>query len=171
MQNVKFRDTILTHALASDYADIANIYNEHIQQKRSTMEESIHDAAMIQKWVDAFNDREGLFVLKRENKNIGWGIIKKYSTREGYRFACETAIYLRGDETRKGYGSFIKKALIQRCKELNYHHLIAKIFAINEASIQYNLQLGYEIVGRQKEIGFKDGKWTDVVIMQYIIRD
>lgn len=166
----EFKDAILTLAQSSDYSDIAKIYNEHIQLKRSTMEERIYNASMIQKWVEKFNNREELYVLKRENDNIGWAIIKKYSDREGYRFACETAVYLRGDETRKGYGSFIKKSLIHRCKTLDYHHLVAKIFAINESSIQYNLKLGYEIVGRQKQIGFKDGQWTDVVIMQYIIK-
>lgn len=58
-----------------------------------------------------------------------------------------------------------------RCRELNYHHLVAKIFAVNETSIKYNERLGYTIVGQQKEIGWKDGQWTDVVIMQYLFRD
>ncbi len=170
MTTFTFKDVILTSAQIQDFSDIADIYNEHIQLKSSTMEERVFDTSKIQEWVEAFNDREELLILKRGQLNIGWAIIKKYSDRAGYRFACETAVYLRGNETRKGYGSFVKKALIERCKALNYHHLVAKIFAINTASIQYNLKLGYEIVGRQKEIGFKNGKWTDVVIMQYIIK-
>ena len=163
-------DTTFTLAQENDYQAIADIYNEYISQGGQTMEEKIHNAEDIASWVNAFNDREQLLVLKRDLHVLGWGIIKKYSTRYGYRFACETAIYLRSDELRKGYGSYMKRELIEICKSLDYHHLVAKIFATNEASINYNLKLGYEIVGRQKEIGFKNGQWMDVVIMQYIIR-
>ncbi|MEZ4686291.1 MAG: GNAT family N-acetyltransferase [Bacteroidia bacterium] len=116
-----------------------------------------------------FHDREKLYVLKNEVEVIGWGIIKRYSDREGYSLSCETAIYLRRSEMRKGYGSLMKRFLIEECRKMGYHHLVAKIFASNQASIQYNLKLGYEIVGRQKEIGILNGDWIDVVIMQYII--
>jgi L-amino acid N-acyltransferase YncA len=163
-------DTTFTLAQEDDYQAIADIYNEYIRQGGQTMEEKIHNAEDIASWINAFNEREQLLVLKRDDYVLGWGIIKKYSMRKGYRFACETAIYLRSDELRKGYGSYMKRELIEICKSLNYHHLVAKIFATNEASINYNLKLGYEMVGRQKEIGFKNGQWMDVVIMQYIIR-
>jgi len=162
-------DTTYTPATPADYPDIADIYNTYVQDGQQTMEEELHTADDIAAWVKKFHDREGLFVLKIKGLAIGWGIIKRYSDRAGYRFACETAIYLHRDYLSKGYGSYIKRQLIQQCREWEYHHLVAKIFAINEASIAYNEKLGYEIVGRQKEIGFKRGHWTDVVIMQLIL--
>ena len=58
---------------------------------------------------------------------------------------------------------------MQVCKDLNYRHLVAKILGDNQSSIAYNQRLGYTIVGTQKEVGFRDGKWQDVVIMQYLI--
>ncbi len=156
-------------AQSDNYQRIADIYNEYILLGNATMQDSLYDGEKIKSWVDHFNDRERLYVLKKENTVIGWGIIKKYSDREGYRFACETAIYLTQSELRKGYGSLMKRFLITQCKSLNYRHLVAKIFATNTASIEYNLRLGYTIVGRQKSIGFKNGKWMDIVIMQYLI--
>lgn len=38
-----------------------------------------------------------------------------------------------------------------------------------DKSILYNQKLGYTIVGTQKAIGFRNGKWLDIVIMQYVI--
>jgi len=153
----------------ADFETIANIYNEYIRLGNATMEENLYSAEKIQGWVNQFNEKERLYVLKNETGTIGWGIIKRYSQREGYRFACETAIYITQHELRKGYGSEMKKFLIQQCKELGYRHLVAKIFASNTASIQYNLRLGYTIVGKQEQIGFRNGQWQDVVIMQYLI--
>jgi L-amino acid N-acyltransferase YncA len=154
----------------ADTPAVASIYNEYIQRGNATMDEQLKTAPDIQQWLDKFNNRERLYVLKQSETVIGWGIIKRYSDREGYRFACETAVYLTESEIGKGYGSYIKRFLIDRCRELEYHHLVAKIFATNTGSIEYNRKLGYEIVGRQKEIGFKNGQWMDIVIMQYIIK-
>jgi phosphinothricin acetyltransferase len=159
----------IEEAQASDFRIIASIYNEYIVLGNATMQDSLYDAKKIQSWVNDFNDRERLYVLKEADAIIGWGIIKKYSEREGYRFACETAVYLTQSKLRKGFGSLMKKYLIAQCKSLNYRHLVAKIFATNVASIEYNLKLGYTIVGRQQFIGYKHDKWVDVVVMQYLI--
>lgn len=156
-------------ATAADFERIAEIYSFHTASKKSNMEDGTFTAAQISAWVEKFNDREKLLVLKIDGTIVGWGIIKRYSDRAGYAYACETAVYLADGETGKGYGSFVKKELIRLCKEMKYHHLVAKVFATNEASIEYNIKIGYTIVGRQKEIGFRDGKWVDMIIMQYII--
>ena len=161
--------SVIEIATHHDFAAIAAIYNEYVLLGGSTMEEQQHTAKDIQKWVDNFSPKEQLYVLKTNQQVIGWGIIKRYSPRAGYRYTCETAIYITQSQLRKGYGSRMKHFLIDQCKKMDYHHLIAKIFANNTASIEYNLKLGYTIVGTQKEIGYRNEKWLDVVIMQYII--
>ena len=113
--------------------------------------------------------REKLFIAEVSNKVIGWAIIKKYSDRIGYARSCETSVYLTKSETGKGYGPKIKNKLIKECKQLGYTHLVAKIMSVNKTSINYNLKLGYEIVGEQKNIGFINGKYHNVTIMQYNI--
>lgn len=160
---------LLRVATTTDFATIAALYNSHIAAGKSTMEERQYSAEAIADWVTAMGDREGLFVYEEENQVLGWGIIKKYSPREGYRFAAETAVYLHESALRKGIGTAIKLQLMEICREWRYHHLVAKIFASNEGSIAYNLKLGYTLVGIQKEIGFKNGQWQDVAILQCIL--
>ncbi|MGB1295118.1 MAG: GNAT family N-acetyltransferase [Flavobacteriales bacterium] len=152
------------------YKAVADIYNEHILLGVSNMVDTTVDASVIGSWISKFNSRERLYACLKNGKVVGWGIIKRYSDREGYKFACETAIYLKSSETGKGYGSKMKNFLIEECKQMNYRHLVAKIFATNTASIAYNEKIGYSIVGRQNEIGFRNGKWLDMIIMQYIIK-
>jgi len=153
-----------------DFAAIANIYNEYIKGGGATMDEVLKTPQDIADWVNKFNERERLFTLKKTSKIIGWGIIKKYSDRSGYRTTCETAVYLTQTEKGKGYGTFLKKHIMQVCKDLGYRHLVAKILGGNEASVIYNQKLGYTIVGTQKEVGFRDGRWYDVVIMQCLVK-
>ncbi len=154
-----------------DFDSVADIYNEYILLGNATMEESLYDYDRIKKWVDGFDLREKMMVLKNaDDMVIGWGVIKKYSDREGYKTTCETSVYLTHKECGKGFGTMIKKHLIEESRKLGYHHIVAKIFASNISSIKYNLKLGYKMVGRQKEIGYKNGQWLDVVILQYLIK-
>ncbi len=161
----------IKEASPEDFPLIAAIYNEYIMAGNATMEESLKTEKNITAWVDKFHERERLYVLKEDEITVGWGIIKRYSDREGYRFACETAVYLTDKKRGLGYGTMIKQHLIEACKKMNYKHLVAKIFATNTASIEYNLKMGYSIVGIQKQIGFKKGKWMDIAILQYVIED
>ena len=156
---------------SEDCAAVAEIYNFAIEEGRSSFDTVLKTAADIQSWLDGFNGREVILVLERDRHIVGWGIIKRYSDRAAYRVCCETAVYLRPEERRKGYGTFLKKAMIARCRHLGYHHLVAKIAAVNVQSIEFNKKLGYEVVGRQREIGFMNGHWHDVVIMQLILDD
>ena len=97
---------ILNHHISlaetADYPAIAAIYNEYIALGNATMDETLKTGGDIADWVKKFNDRERLYVLKNENMVMGWGIIKRYSDREGYRFAAETAVYLTAAEQGKG---------------------------------------------------------------------
>lgn len=154
----------------NDIIDITNIYNEAIVKQNATMDDEIKKNDYMENLVKGFNSRETILILENKSYIIGWGIIKRYSDRKGYYFCCETSVYLRQSQKRKGYGSLIKEALIERCNEYNYHHIVAKIFANNKASIEYNKQYGYSIVGIQKEIGYKKGKWQDIVIMQLLLK-
>lgn len=161
---MKFRIADVT-----DAQSVMEIYNDHIAVGNSTMDLQPKTLTEIKDWFRGFWECELIVMLEDENRVLGWGIIKRYSDREGYAKACETAIYLRTAQTRKGYGTLMKKWIIEKCRELGYHHLVAKIFSSNTASIAYNKKLGYELVGSQKEIGYVNGQWQDVTIMQLLI--
>ncbi len=161
-------DCIIRQATGQDYPYISQIFNQNIKAGDSTLWEKEFSTEDISEMSDQMDDREGLYVAEQEGQIVGWGMIRKYHLKKGYAHACETSVFLDRSERGKGYGSKLKKYLMGQCAALNYHHINAKIMADNKASISYNLKLGYEIVGVQKEIGWKNGRWVDVVIMQYI---
>ena len=182
MTDLTFRD-----ATADDAAVIAEIYNASIVAGGVTMDQELKSPGDVRRQLASFSPREAILLLERghvdpkgrrqvdpkgrQQNILGWGIIKKYSDRTGYRFACETAVYLRRDQTGRGLGTRIKLALIERCRRYGYRHLVAKILADNVASVEYNKKLGYEVVGTQRQIGYVNGRWLDVVILQLILDD
>ena len=155
--------------LPQDFEAIANIYNEAILQGGITMDCEPYSAEQIAAWVNKFNDRETILIAEKNNAQIGWGIIKKYSDRPGYRVCCETSIYLKFSETQQGYGQTLQTALLRQVKAFNYHHVVAKILAANQGSIRFHQKFGFELVGIQNKIGFYGGQWHDVAIMQLLL--
>lgn len=155
--------------LPRDYQAIADIYNEAILKGGITMDREPYSARRIEDQVAKFNPRETILIAERDNNVVGWGIIKQYSDRLGYRLTCETSIYLKFAETQKGYGQTLQTALLEKVKTFEYHHVVAKIMAGNQGSIKFHQKFGFELVGIQKEIGFYQSQWHDVAIMQLLI--
>lgn len=167
--NLEYNSLSVRPSNRRDFATIALIYNQAITTGGMTFHEQEVSADYIQRWVKGFCDRESLLVLVDKEQVLGWGVVKKYSDRSGYRFCCETSIYLDRAETGKGYGSVLQKSLLKKATELNYHHIVLKIVASNQGSIRFHEKFGFEVVGIQKEIGFTHNRWHDVAILQLLL--
>lgn len=155
-----------------DAATVAAIYNESIAAGDSTMDETPRTEADVLGWMAAFGERETILVLEDAGGDIlGWGIVKRYSDRTGYRFTCETSVYLRRALAgqRRGYGSRLQAALMERCRAFGYHHVVARIWADNEISLALHRKFGFTLVGVQHEVGYTGGTWRDVAILQCIL--
>jgi phosphinothricin acetyltransferase len=163
---VDWNNTFIEEANTADVKFITNLYNDYLGRANLDTE-PISDKYYLDFILNkSLNER--LFILKFGTQNIGWAQIKKYSHKKGYQFACETSTYLATDYQGFGLGSNFKKYVIDQCGKLGYKHIVAKILDSNKKSIEYNLKLGYEIVGIQHKVGYANGKLVDVVIMQYL---
>ena len=161
-------EALVRTAVASDAAAIAEIYTESILARDSTMHTEPWSQIRARELLDGLGDREAVVVLVSGGVVAGWGILKRYSDRPGYRVACETSLYVRRDRAGRGYGTAIQQELHRRAEAHGYHHIVAKIWADNERSIGMHRKLGFTLVGIQKEIGMVDGKRRDIALMQRI---
>ena len=152
-----------------DYSSIAAIYNESIACGGITMDGRPYSSEDIRAMVEKMGDREVLLVAEANGKIVGWGAIKRYSDRLGYQRCCETSTYFSLSETGKGYGQRLQDTLMKKVAGYGYHHVVAKILAANRGSIRFHQRFGFELVGIQKEIGFMNGRWHDVAIMQCLL--
>jgi len=158
--------------LKKDFQAIADIYNESISLGGVTLDFDLYSPANIEKaFIKNFNHRETILVSEQDSQVIGWGIIKHYNKRPGYNLSCETSIYLSFSNIGRGYGYALQTALLEKVQAFGYHHVVAKILVANSRSIKFHQKFGYEIVGIQKEIGYYQGKWLDVAILQLIFAD
>ncbi len=159
----------LRPAATEDAAAIAAIYNQTVAAGDASMDEAPRPAAWFARRLAALGEREGFWVLEVDGELRGWCSLLCYSDRAGYRYTAESTVYLSREHRRRGYGKLLGEALLARARELDYRHLVAKVMADNAGSLAYHASLGYELVGRQREVGFRDGRWVDVCILERLL--
>jgi phosphinothricin acetyltransferase len=87
----------------------------------------------------------------------------------GYRFTVEHTIHVHHvhqDHQGVGVGGVLLDALIERALEAGKHSMIGAVDGDNAGSIRFHERHGFAVVGRLPELGFKFGRWLDLVLMQ-----
>lgn len=160
-------DSLIRNAGPADAGRLAVIYNQ--STGKFTLDTMRREGRHFTELMQSLDGRECLLVIEQAGEVAGYGVLKKYSWKEGYRFAGETSVFLDEKYRGQGLGYLLKKELVGQARHLGYKHLVARIMAHNKVSLHYNLKLGYQLVGVQKQIGFTDGQWVDVAILQLIL--
>ncbi len=148
-------------------AAIASIYNQYVGKTTMDVEEKKSD--YFEAFILRKGDKEKLYIAEVNAQVAGYGVIKQYSDRIGYQYTAETSTYLDEGYTGKGIGSKLQEHLLNQSKELGLRHLVAKIWALNEGSISFHKRHGYNIVGTQRQVGYVNGEWKDVTIMECLL--
>ena len=138
---------IVRRAEQHDCARLAQVYNDAIRSGVSTLDTELVNSEYFVRQLGTFTDREVLLVGEGSAGVVGWSVAKRYSDRPGYLHACETSVYVGAEQQGKGYGSILLKAVVERANAFAYRHLVAKILAVNEWSIEFHRRFHYEIVG------------------------
>ena len=92
-----------------------------------------------------------------------------YRDRPAYRTTVENSVYVDEAHQGKGVGKQLMTELVDTTRDHGFHSMIARIVSSNAASIALHRAVGFEIVGVEKEVGRKLGRWLDVVVMQRML--
>lgn len=159
---------IIRDAEAPDMGALQAIYAHHVLHGFGTFEEVPPDVAAFEsKWRDVVSLGLPWLVACEEDVVIGYAHASVFRPRTGYRFTVEDSVYLRDDRRGRGVGSALLKPLLARIERLGAHQVVAVIGdTLNEGSIGLHRKFGYSTSGTVKSVGFKLGRWVDIVMMQ-----
>jgi phosphinothricin acetyltransferase len=159
-------------AKPADTAAIQAIYAHHVEHGFGTFEETpptIDEMTARREAVEAL----GLPYLVAEDdagRVIGFAYAGLFRTRSAYRFTCEDSVYVAEGETGRGIGKTLLAAVIEACRAAGYRQLVAVIGdSLNGGSIGVHKALGFRPMGSLEKVGFKRGRWLDVVMMQFAL--
>ena len=152
----------------SDIDFIQEIYSHHVRYGFSSFEEVPPDRNELWNRCGEILKR-GLpyLVAERQGAVVGYAYAGPYRVRSAYRYTLEDSVYVDHRALRQGVGRTLLRVLIDRCAALGYRQMVAVIGdAGNSSSVAAHTAMGFRHAGRLPGIGFKLGRWVDIVLMQ-----
>ena len=156
-------------ARAEDLQAINDIYNHYVFHSTCTYQETAEPMESRREWFARHGARHPVTVAEIEGKVVGWGALSPYHARSAYRNTVENSVYVHHEFHRRGIGAMILKDLILRSRVIGHRVIIAAIDADQTGSVGLHEKLGFEKVGHFKQLGFKFGRWLDVVYMELLL--
>ncbi len=153
-------------ATEADLSAIFDIYNSEVRTGNATWDTEEVSRADQLVWLQDHGAPYCAVVAVENDQVIGWGSISRYRSKPGYRFTVEDTVYVHQDRLRRGVGRALIEELLNRAKQSGFHVIVAKIADENEASIALHAAVGFVEAGREREVGFKFGRWLDLTTLQ-----
>lgn len=101
-------------------------------------------------------------VAEQDSLIVGYAYATAFKPRAAYFPAVETTIYLRVDACRRGLGRLLYTKLLDLVKLQGCYTALAGITLPNEASEAVHRSVGFQPIGIQRAVGYKNNKWHDV---------
>jgi phosphinothricin acetyltransferase len=156
-------------ATESDLVAINDIYDHYVRHSTCTYQEELEPIEDRRQWFARHGDKHPVIVAELDGQVVGWGSLSAYHARSAYGRTVENSVYVHHQHHRRGIGSLLLQELIARARKLGHHAIIAGIDAEQVASVALHARFRFEKVGQFKQVGFKFGRWLDVMYMELIL--
>jgi L-amino acid N-acyltransferase YncA len=163
----KSSEIIVRPSVEDDVSAMLAIYSHHIQRGLGEFDvEPLHPDDLKRGRKNMLNRRLPHLVADLDATVVGYAYAVPFRKRPAYRYAVKNSIYVHQDHLHAGVGRKLLPALIETCADAGFRQMIAYIDAGNSPSLHLHEAFGFARVGALKGVGFKYGRWTDIVLMQ-----
>lgn len=153
----------------ADAEAIRNIYNPEVTTSTVTfdlVERSLDDQV---DWLTGRSGAHVVLVAEIDHAVVGFAALSPYRDRPAYSTTVEDSVYISRDHQGQGIGKSLLTELVATASRHGFHAIMARIVGGHEQSITLHQSVGFEIVGVEREVGRKFGRWLDVVSMQRLL--
>lgn len=156
-------------ATEADQQAILEIYNDAVLRTTATFDLEPRTWEDQQRWFREHRPPHAVLVAAVADRVAGWGSLSSFRPRPGYRHTAEDSIYVHQDFRRRGIGAALLERLIEAAYRGRFHTVMALIDGDNVVSVRLHERFGFRHAGTFREVGFKFGRWLDVVHLQRMI--
>jgi len=161
---------LIRPAVPDDAAALMAIYNPIVLTSTATFDLIPRTLEEQRAWID---DRTGarviLVAVEDDGEVAGYSALSPYRDRAAYSTTVEDSVYVHEDHQGRGVGRVLLDELLGTARAHGFHAMMARIVSDHEASIGLHAACGFEIIGHEREVGRKFGRWLDVTLMERLL--
>lgn len=164
----------ITSPQIGDLSQIQAIYAHAVLHGTASFELTPPDIDEMTARFSALVDNGFPYFVARtpEGRLLGYAYAGAYRPRPAYRFTLEDSVYIAPDAQGLGLGRALLESLIEDATAKNFRQMIAVIGdSKHVASIRLHERSGFELTGTFKNVGWKQERWLDSVLMQRSLGD
>ncbi|XUY27441.1 N-acetyltransferase family protein [Agrobacterium sp. rho-8.1] len=159
---------IIRPCAEGDIAAITEIYRHAVLHGTASFEiEPPSVETMIERMRTLMAGGFPYVVAEVEGAVAGYAYAGPHRARPAYGATVEDSIYVDPERKGLGIGKTLLLTLIEEATARGFRQMVAVVGdADNAASIGVHRTAGFEMVGALKSVGWKHGRWLDIVLMQ-----
>jgi L-amino acid N-acyltransferase YncA len=144
------------------------IYQHHVLHGTGTFEvDPPSEADMAGRRRDVLARGLPWLVAEQDGQVLGFAYANWFKPRPAYRFSAEDSIYVADSARGMGLGRLLLGELAVHAEAAGVRKLLAVIGdSANAGSIGVHRALGFTDVGTMRSVGWKFGRWLDIVMME-----
>lgn len=167
---------IIRTACLEDASEILEIYRPYVEKTAITFEYEVPDLEEFKERMRKTLREHPYLVAEDNGEIIGYAYTGNFVGRKAYSWSAETTIYIKENRRKTGIGKRLYQALedvsrMRNIRNLNacigYPELEDEYLTKNSAS--FHEHLGYSLVGKFHNSGFKFGRWYHMIWMEKMI--
>ena len=155
--------------MTADAEAIREIYNREVTTSTVTFDLVPRSLEEQQAWLEARSGAHAVLVSTEGSGVRGFAALSPFRDRPAYSTTVEDSVYIHPDHQGRGVGRELLTALVSTAEAHGFHTVIGRIVGGHDASIALHRSVGFEVVGTEREVGRKFGRWLDVVVMQRML--
>ncbi|MEL6914239.1 MAG: N-acetyltransferase family protein [Pseudomonadota bacterium] len=159
----------LRPASKGDLPDIASLWNHAIRETVETFNRLEKSPAELAALLDEKEAAGHAFLVVEAGGFAGFGHYGQFRGGVGYAHTMEHTLYLAPAARGRGLGRALLTALEDHARARAVHSLLGGIAGENAPSVAFHARMGYREVATLPQVGFKFGRWMDLVLMQKIL--
>ena len=153
-------------ATTDDAEAIRTIYNVEVETNTVNFDLRPRTLDEQRRWLIDRSGAHAVIVADTGDSLAGFASLSPYKEKPAYNTSVENSIYVSREHQGTGVGSLLLDELCRLSDSHGFHAMFARIVGNHEASINLHRKHGFELVGVEREVGRKFGRWLDVALMQ-----
>jgi L-amino acid N-acyltransferase len=146
------------------------IYNRAVETSTVTFEMTARTLTDQLAWVEEHSGAHpAVAAVDGTGAVIGFGSLSPYRPRAAYSTTVEDSVYVHEDCQRQGVGRALLQELLALAAAHGFHSVIGRVVDGNQGSVALHLSCGFQVIGTEREVGRKFGRWLDVVCLQKLV--
>jgi L-amino acid N-acyltransferase YncA len=156
-------------ATLEDAEALREIYNVEVTTSTASFDLVPRSLEDQRAWQAERAGARAVLVALDDGTVCGFASLSPWRDRPAYSTTVEDSVYVHRDHQRRGIGRALLTELVSTATAHGFHACMARIVGGHDASIALHADCGFEIVGTEREVGRKFGRWLDVVVMERLL--